>query len=153
MNDELVVSLAARLEALNVIARYAHCYDESDWRGLSDLFHEHADFTVGGGAIVGIAPVLRGRPEIVQAMRGRRERTSSSIRRHAVSTIDVMAQDAAAIHARSYLLTTSVDRGQLRVYVSGRYSDVLTPGSDGRWRFRSRCVTVDAAPTGDAPTA
>ena len=143
---EDVAAVRDRLDALNVIARYAHCYDESEWDVMVGLFHSDAEFSIVGGSIDGVPSELHGSAAIVAAMRARRERTATSIRRHAVSTIDVVEQSASSLRARSYLLTASVDAGELRLLVSGRYDDLLAPDAAGRWRFRSRRVTVDATP-------
>lgn len=150
-----LVSVHDRLEVVNTLARYAHCYDESDWGGLAGLFHPDATFVVHGTVIDGVPETLAGRDAIVAALRGRRERTAASIRRHAVSTVDVVDQSVARMRVRSYLLTSSVDAGELNLVVSGRYEDVLESDEERCWRFRARTVRLDAVvhQRPDAPTS
>lgn len=134
---------ADRLAIIDVLHRYAHCYDEGDLDGLAALFTEDATFTIGGGAIGGMPSTMQGRAEIRESMGRRREATAAAQRRHLITNVivDDIADDRAA--AASYLLLGSTEDGALALPVTGRYTDELVRQADGTWRISRRELRLD----------
>ena len=131
-----------RLGILDLMARYAHSYDEGMLDDLGPLFTADAVFRFDP-PIPGFPAELDGRDAIVSAMRARYAATAPAQRRHIITNvlIDPLGPDRAEV--ASYLLLGSTSDGSLVLPVTGRYSDVVVR-DEGRWRYAARLLRLDA---------
>lgn len=132
-----------RLEILDLLARYAHAYDEGDRATLETLFTADAEFHIRGS--VGRVPAtMVGRDAIVAALAGKWEAIRPEQRRHVATNLVVLDQSESTARAASYLVLVATSGGTPTVLATGRYEDDLVKGPDGRWRIRWREASVDS---------
>ncbi|WP_370324178.1 nuclear transport factor 2 family protein [Euzebya sp.] len=137
------MDITDRLDILDLISRYGHCYDEGDLDAMADCFTADATFEIRGG-IAGMPAVMEGREAIRQAMGARRASTATAQRRHLITNAIVDADGPHRARTASYLLLGSTVEGSLHLPVTGRYADVVVRDG-GRWRFAERVLTMDGA--------
>jgi 3-phenylpropionate/cinnamic acid dioxygenase small subunit len=138
--------LADREQIRELLSRFAWTYDEGDFERHADCFFADAVFEIdpAGGEPVRVV----GREAIVR-MQSTAHSQQGDQRRHIVSNLvfDREAEDSAEI--RSYLTLGVVAEGRLTIALTGWFRDVV--GRDGgRWRFRSRRLTLDCLPESSA---
>lgn len=133
---------ADRVEIMDLMARYAHSYDQGRGADLGPLFTADAVFRFDP-PIVGFPEELAGRDAIVTTMEARYAATVPAQRRHVITNvlIDPDGPDRAAV--ASYLLLGSTTDGELVLPVTGRYTDVVVR-DEGRWRFAQRLLQLDS---------
>ncbi len=117
-----------------VIAEYAHAFDNGDGDAVAACFVQDGTLDTGVAVITGreaLAGMVATMPE--QMPGGR----------HVVSNIAVAGEGDDAT-ARMYLqvFLTAGGAEQTKLLLSGRYDDVLRR-EDGTWRFVSRVMTAD----------
>lgn len=137
------MDVADRLEALDMLHRYGHCYDEGDFDGLAACFASDATFTIVGG-IDGMPSTMTGREEIEAHMRARRAATAPAQRRHLITNVIIDPADDDRLPAASYLLLASTEDAALQLPVTGRYVDFLRRDG-GRWVIEARTLTLDGS--------
>lgn len=136
------MDVADRVAILDLMARYAHSYDEGRLEELGPLFTAEAVFRFDP-PIAGFPAELVGRDAIAGAMQARYAATAPAQRRHIITNvlIDPVTDDRAEV--ASYLLLGSTTDGVLNLPVTGRYTDVVVR-DEGRWRYAERLLRLDA---------
>lgn len=129
-------------EILQLLHRYAYCFDRGDARGWANLFTDDAYYDGG-------VEVVRGREEIISyATRdpGHGD-TPREVRRHVVVTpvIDLDG-DRAQVHSTFLVLE------ETSIYLVGTYEDEMVRTPEG-WRFAKRVCGVTAPSDYVVPSA
>jgi hypothetical protein len=118
-------------EVHQLVARYIHLVDDSDWESLRDVFIDDAvcDYSAFG------LPVIRGLDSIIHTFSS----MTHPLSHHAVNTLIESGEDDGTLRVRSKLLLM-MDAGRIW---AGEYRDrvVLTP--DG-WLFAERIAVQPA---------
>lgn len=136
------MDIGDRLAILDLMARYAHCYDEGDVASLAPLFTSGAVFRFDP-PIPGFPDRLEGGDSIVAAMQERYAATRPAQRRHIITNVLIDPDGPDRAQVASYLLLGSTVDGGLSLPVTGRYADVVVR-DEGSWRFADRVLRLDA---------
>jgi len=118
----------ARLELMDLYARYSRAFDDGDAESVARLFTEDGSFTREG------APPVRGRAALVEMARAAATRAPGN--RHIVSGALVEPSDGGAT-GTAYVLVLNVRADAVSLVAMGRYHDQFVL-EDGSWRIRSR---------------
>ncbi|MGA2837342.1 MAG: nuclear transport factor 2 family protein [Acidimicrobiales bacterium] len=125
-------------QVLRTLAEYGQCWDDGRLDEWAGLFTEGARLDVAGRTILG-REAVRSYMEAVQADGSRGVHVTSS----AVVDLDV-DDEGTATAASSYLFVRPTDSGPV-IVAAGRYRDELVFDT-GRWRFRSRSISILSVP-------
>lgn len=136
MRSMSTADVVARLEILEVLARYCHTCDDGDFDALVGLFAAGGTFTYGGSTVAG-REALRAYFEQVQ--------TSERRGKHLVANPVVELDGDRATVRSDWVFLLHVD-GVLTPRLTGRYDDVLVR-ADGAWLLAERVVSP-LAPAG-----
>jgi len=128
----MALSVADRLEILELLARYAHATDTIDAEARASVFTDDGVFDASNSR-------LQGRTELLAA---RRPANASSLRHWVNNTVIEGDRDAA--RAKTYLavVDTAGEGAQPSIWLTGIYYDTLRKVG-GRWRFAYRNFVRD----------
>lgn len=129
-------------EILQLLYRYAYCFDRGDAHGWADLFTDDAYYDGG-------VEVVRGRDEIISyATRDPGHAgTSREVRRHVpISPVIDLDGDRAEVHSVFLVLE------ETSIYLVGTYEDEMVRTPKG-WRFSKRICSVTAPSDYVVPSA
>jgi hypothetical protein len=127
MSGDAVQRLVDRVEATDVVYRYASCVDRADWTGFRALFLDDARVKYGNG------PVIEGADALVQGLASHAAGRIASHHLMSVYHCDIDGDTAQVLCYHTSHLVFDADPDVCRVTV-GRYHAglVRTPGG---WRF------------------
>lgn len=124
--------------ARGLLSRYCTLIDRGDLRGLSELFHTAARFSVSFDS----APMHTGREAILawytQFFSSRPDKVRHP--RHKIFEPDLVVTGNRAT-ASTYFDSDFVEPNDDVIILAGRYDDVLTR-ERGRWYFMERTITI-----------
>ncbi|MGD0882148.1 MAG: nuclear transport factor 2 family protein [Acidimicrobiales bacterium] len=129
-------------QILRTLAEYGQWWDDGRVDEWAVLFTEGARLDVAGRTIEG-RQAIRSYMETVQADGGQGVHVTSDV----VVDLDVDGAGTATA-ASSYLFVRPTGSGPV-VVAAGRYRDEVVHDG-GRWRFRSRTISILSAPRGGA---
>lgn len=133
------LSVADRLEILDLYARYCHSIDSGDGSAWA------ACFTADGYLSLPYRDQLTRGPEQLRAVGDAFPSRTDAVGRHVTVNISVEGGNDGAAAGRAYLMLLRGGWGQTppTVELTGRYEDRLVV-HDGRWLFASRVLTADS---------
>jgi hypothetical protein len=125
------VDPATAFEVEQLVTRYIHLVDDSDWESLRDLFIDDAvcDYSAFG------LPVIHGLDSIIQTFSS----MTHPLSHHAVNTLIESGEDDGTLRVRSKLLLM-MDAGKIW---AGEYRDRVVNTPDG-WLFAERIAVQPA---------
>ncbi len=132
-----MITLEDKLAIQELVARFAHCSDYGDWRGLEELYVPNIITEMDGIPIKyeGIAAQVEHAKES--------DRQASGKNRHFNFNIIVYEQSGVTVVDYMFI---NVNAGSApmaaQIVVSGRHRDTVVKTADG-WKFARRRVTFD----------
>ena len=131
------LTVADRLEILELLGRYAHAIDSGDGEAYADCFTDDGVIELRRAGLH-----VQGREALIEFARGDHARSGAA--RHMTNS-PIIEGDGDAATMRVYLLRLYQDRsrdGERGIGPVGLYHDTLRR-IGGRWRFAYREVFVD----------
>lgn len=132
-----IVDPADRLEAAELLARYAEAIDSGDFAGIGTLLGDAVLEDGDGNEIVSGSEAI----EALYVATTRRHEDGTPRTAHVITNVIVEPRDGAPdeLEMRSrFTVFQGTDRLGLQPIVVGRYVDHLARGDDGVWRFTRR---------------
>ncbi|MDX1873255.1 nuclear transport factor 2 family protein [Mycolicibacterium sp. 120266] len=132
-----MIDPATRTAIEELIVDFAWRIDHQQGHRVEELFHDDGEYVLFGYPVQGRAAI--------KALYAHRRSSGARTSRHLFSNVHITAADDATIHAVSVLTLHAADGLPplpLRALMIADYDDVISRGSDGRWRFARRTTTA-----------
>lgn len=135
----LGLSVADRLEILELYSHYCHCIDSGDGTAWA------ACFTADGYLSLPYRDQLNRGPEQLRAVGDAFPARTDGVGRHVTLNISLSGDGDERATGRAYLMLVHGGWGQAppTIELTGRYEDRLVK-LDGRWLFTSRVLSADS---------